>query len=104
MTEKCRIEFVYRVWDCANGASVIIQDGDDEGLYQFGDEVFSVEQIPGIIRVLEILKEDFDQRQQQYHFTPEEMSRQRAKFYTCDPPTPIDPTANARSGRPDPPF
>lgn len=83
------IEFVYRVWDNVNGNQITIQQYDAEGVYEFSEKVFTVQQIPGIIEVLTKLRDGY--------------YLERNK-YTCDPPVHVDPTINARSGRPDPPF
>lgn len=81
---KYRIEKVYRVWDMINGGEVTIQEGDDEGVFEIGSTVITVEQIPGIIEVLSKLKKEYDAK-------------------VVDGPV-CDTCENARSGRPVPPF
>jgi hypothetical protein len=87
-----RIENVYRVWDAINGGSVTIQE-DGDGCYDMDGVKFTVEQIPGIIRVLEQLKQNYDLENMSV-FTPEKMAIERQRILN----------ENVKSGRPDPPF
>lgn len=89
------IELVYHVWDNVNGGSTMIQAGEDVGLINIDGVQITVEQIPGIIRVLEQLKQNYDLG------IMAGKQRRGTDMFTCDPSTPVE---NSKSGRSDPPF
>ena len=78
MSNTYRIENMYRIWDSVNGGSVTIQE-DGDGCYDMDGVKFTVEQIPGIIRVLEKLKQNYDLENMPV-FTPEKMAIERQKM------------------------
>lgn len=89
--KTCRIENVYRVWDCINGGSITIQEGDAGGVIAIGSEQVTVEQIPGIIEVLNHLKDDYERKNP--GCLPKEIADHCKNI-----------VENACSGRSDPPF